>query len=68
MKLPEGLNAGELNRRLFEHGAAILEGIDCHMAPPHAKDPSHVRRVGRRQSPRPDRAAPPLAATSACAS
>ncbi len=42
MKLPEGLNAGELNRRLFKHGAAILEGIDCDMARPHAKDPDYV--------------------------
>ncbi len=42
MKLPAGLNAGELNRRLFKHGAAILEGIDCDMARPHAKDPDYV--------------------------
>ncbi|MEM7246496.1 MAG: pyridoxal phosphate-dependent aminotransferase [Acidobacteriota bacterium] len=42
MKLPEGLNAGELNRRLFKQGAAILEGIDCDMARPHAKDPDYV--------------------------
>lgn len=42
LKLPEGLNAGELNRRLFKHGAAILEGIDCDMARPHAKDPEYV--------------------------
>lgn len=42
MKLPEGLNASELNRRLFRHGAAILEGIDCDMARPHAKDPNYV--------------------------
>jgi len=42
LQLPEGLNAGELNRRLFKHGAAILEGIDCDMARPHAKDPDYV--------------------------
>ena len=42
LQLPEGLNAGELNRRLFRHGAAILEGIDCDMARPHAKDPEYV--------------------------
>lgn len=42
MKLPHGLNAGELNRRLFKHGAAILEGKDCDMARPHAKDPGYV--------------------------
>ena len=42
MRLPDGLNASELNRRLFKHGAAILEGIDCDMARPHAKDPDYV--------------------------
>lgn len=42
MKLPDGLNASELNRRLFRQGAAILEGIDCDMARPHSKDPSYV--------------------------
>ena len=42
LKLPDGLEAGELNRRLFEHGAAILEGIDCDMARPHAKNPDYV--------------------------
>ena len=42
MKLPDGLDAGELNRRLFKHGAAILEGKDCDMARPHAKDPDYV--------------------------
>ncbi len=42
LRLPEGLNAGELNRRLFRHGAAILEGVDCDMARPHAKDPAYV--------------------------
>ncbi|MCR9246846.1 MAG: pyridoxal phosphate-dependent aminotransferase [bacterium] len=42
LRLPEGLNAGELNQRLFKHGAAILEGIDCDMARPHSKDPNYV--------------------------
>ena len=42
MKLPDGLKARELNRRLFKHGAAILEGIDCDMARPHAKSPDYV--------------------------
>lgn len=42
LKLPEGLDAGELNRRLFKHGAAILEGRDCDMARPHDKDPAYV--------------------------
>ena len=42
LKLPAGMNASELNRRLFRHGAAILEGIDCDMARPHSKDPDYV--------------------------
>jgi hypothetical protein len=42
MQLPKGMNASELNRRLFKQGAAILEGIDCDMARPHAKDPDYV--------------------------
>ena len=42
LELPEGLNAEELNRRLFKHGAAILKGFDCDMARPHAKDPGYV--------------------------
>jgi len=42
LQLPAGMNAGELNRRLFKHGAAILEGKDCDMARPHAKDPGYV--------------------------
>lgn len=42
LELPEGLNAGELNRRLFVHGAAILEAIDCDMARPHTKDPDYA--------------------------
>lgn len=31
-QLPEGLTAEELNRRLFQDGAAILKGTDCDMA------------------------------------
>ena len=42
MKLPDGMTAGELNRRLFKRGAAILEGKDCDMARPHDKDPNYV--------------------------
>ncbi len=42
LRLPEGLDAAEFNRRLFRHGAAILKGIDCDMARPHAKDPDYV--------------------------
>jgi len=42
MRLPDGLKAGEFNRRLFERGAAILEGVDCDMGRPHAKDPEYV--------------------------
>eukprot|EP00449_Zooxanthella_nutricula_P011297 CAMPEP_0198496796 /NCGR_PEP_ID=MMETSP1462-20131121/6053_1 /TAXON_ID=1333877 /ORGANISM="Brandtodinium nutriculum, Strain RCC3387" /LENGTH=427 /DNA_ID=CAMNT_0044225641 /DNA_START=67 /DNA_END=1350 /DNA_ORIENTATION=- len=42
MELPDGLNCMELNRRLFKHGAAILEGPGCDMARPHAKDPDYV--------------------------
>lgn len=41
LELPEGLNADELNRRLFKHGAAILKGFDCDMARPHDKDPGY---------------------------
>lgn len=41
LELPEGLNARELNQRLFRHGAAILEGFDCDMARPHDKDPAY---------------------------
>jgi aminotransferase len=41
LELPDGLDAGELNRRLFEHGAAFLEGFDCDMARPHDKDPGY---------------------------
>jgi len=42
MRLPDGLLASEFNRRLFKRGAAILEGVDCDMARPHAKDPDYV--------------------------
>ena len=42
LRLPDGLNASEFNRRLFEHGAAILEGRDCDMARPHDKAPGYV--------------------------
>jgi aspartate/methionine/tyrosine aminotransferase len=42
IKLPEGLNSDELNRRLFKRGAAILAGRDCDMGRPHSKDPSYV--------------------------
>ena len=31
-RLPAGLTAGELNRRLFTLGAAVLKGSDCDMA------------------------------------
>jgi len=41
LELPEGLNATEFNKRLFKHGAAILEAIDCDMSRPHAKDPGY---------------------------
>ena len=41
LELPDGLEAGELNRRLFKHGAAILKGFDCDMARPHDKDPGY---------------------------
>ncbi len=41
LELPEGLNADELNRRLFVRGAAILRGFDCDMARPHSKDPAY---------------------------
>jgi len=36
------LDEGELNRRLFQHGAAILEGKDGNMARPRDKDPAYV--------------------------
>jgi len=42
MRLPDGLLASEFNTRLFKRGAAILEGVDCDMARPHAKDPDYV--------------------------
>jgi len=42
LELPEGLNADELNKRLFTRGAAILKGSDCDMARPHTPDPAYV--------------------------
>ncbi len=42
MQLPEGMNSDELNRRLYERGAAILAGRDCDMGRPHSKDPSYT--------------------------
>ncbi|CAD7928480.1 unnamed protein product [Amoebophrya sp. A25] len=41
MELPEGLNCIEFNKRLFKRGAAILEGPNCDMARPHAKDTNY---------------------------
>ena len=41
LELPEGLNATEFNKRLFKHGAAILEAVDCDMSRPHAKVPDY---------------------------
>ena len=41
-ELPEGMDADELNRRLFKRGAAILCGRDCDMARPHSKDPTYA--------------------------
>lgn len=38
-RLPAGLDAAELNRRLFRHGAAILKGTDCDMARKGAASP-----------------------------
>jgi len=38
MELPEGMNASDFNKRLFKHGAAILEGKDCDMARPWDKE------------------------------
>lgn len=42
MQLPEGLNCDDLNKRLYQRGAAILAGRDCDMGRPHSKDPSYV--------------------------
>jgi DNA-binding transcriptional MocR family regulator len=47
LELPEGLNAGEFNKRLFKRGAAILEAKDCDMARPHAKDPGYMTPYDR---------------------
>lgn len=41
LELPEGLDCVEFNKRLFKRGAAILEGPNCDMARPHAKDPDY---------------------------
>ena len=38
-RLPEGLDAEELNRRLFKRGAAILKGADCDMSRRGAESP-----------------------------
>lgn len=38
-ELPEGMTAAGLNRKLFESGAAILEGTDCDMARRGADSP-----------------------------
>ena len=38
-RLPSGLTAEELNRRLFVRGAAILKGTDCDMARRGAESP-----------------------------
>ena len=37
LELPEGLNAKDLNKRLFARGAAVLCASDCDMARPHDK-------------------------------
>lgn len=42
LELPEGVTCDDLNGRLFKKGAAVLRGIDCDMARPHAKDPDYV--------------------------
>lgn len=47
LELPEGMNSAELNRRLFEKGAAILCASDCDMARPHDKDPSYQTPYAR---------------------
>jgi len=47
LELPEGMVSDELNRRLFEHGAAILCAADCDMGRPHSKDPGYVTPYSR---------------------
>ena len=47
LELPEGMTSSELNKRLFEHGAAILCATDCDMARPHSKDPSYESPYSR---------------------
>ena len=41
LELPEGMNSDELNKRLFNNGAAILCAFDCDMGRPHSKDPRY---------------------------
>ena len=47
LELPEGMTSDELNKRLFERGAAILCASDCDMARPHSKDPSYETPYAR---------------------
>ena len=47
LELPEGMTSNELNKRLFERGAAILCASDCDMARPHSKDPSYETPYAR---------------------
>ena len=42
MQLPEGLTSDELNKRLYQRGAAILAGRECDMGRPHSKAPGYV--------------------------
>jgi len=42
LELPKGVTCDDLNERLFKRGAAVLRGVDCDMARPHAKDPDYV--------------------------
>ena len=46
-ELPEGMNAEELNDRLFKHGAAILCAKDCDMARPHDKTIPYISPYAR---------------------
>lgn len=46
IKLPDGLDAEELNKRLYKRGAAVLKGTDCDMGRPHFKDPSYKSPYG----------------------
>ena len=47
LELPEGMTSGELNKRLFKHGAAILCASDCDMDRPHSKDPDYESPYSR---------------------